>query len=73
MFLWNPIDVGRLGAYTSMALVNGEITGAADETFTAGDMGQYTITAAADGGTEIILGAPFKFDSSNIADWKDVY
>ena len=22
MYLWNPIDVGRLGAYTSVALVN---------------------------------------------------
>lgn len=26
MFLWNPVDVGRLGAYTSIALVNEEIT-----------------------------------------------
>ncbi len=73
MFLWNPIDLGALGAYTSVALVNGEITGAAGETFTAGDMGEYTIVEAADGGTEIILGPPFKFDSSNIEEWKTVY
>lgn len=75
MFLWNPIDVGRLGAYVSIALVDGSITGAAGETFEAGDMANspYTIVEASDGGTEVILGAPFKFDPSNIADWKDVY
>lgn len=73
MFLWNPIDLGRLGAYTSAALVNGEITGAAGEKFTAGDMGEYEIVTAGDGGTEIILGAPFKFDPSNIEEWKTVY
>ena len=73
MYLWNPIDVGRLGAYTSMALVDGTITGATGDNFNAGDMGDYEVVDAADGGTEIILGAPFKFDSSNIAEWKDVY
>ena len=73
MYLWNPIDVGRLGAYTSIALVEGTITGAAGDTFTAGDMGEYEVVEASDGGTEIILGAPFKFDAENIAEWKDVY
>ena len=73
MFLWNPIDVGRLGAYTSIALVNEEITGEAGETFTAGELGEYTIVEASDGGTEVILGAPYKFDSSNIEEWKTVY
>lgn len=75
MFLWNPIDVGRLGAYISIALVDGKITGAAGETFEAGTMenSPYTIVDAGDGGTEVILGAPFKFDPSNINDWKDVY
>ena len=75
MYLWNPIDLGRLGAYTSIALVDGTITGAAGETFDAGDMdaSPYTIVEADDGGTEIILGLPFKFDPSNIDDWKTVY
>ena len=73
MYLWNPIDVGRLSAYTSAALVSEEITGKAGETFTAGDMGEYTIAEAEDGGTEIIVGPPFKFDPSNIDEWKDVY
>ena len=73
MYLWNPIDVGRLGAYTSIALAEEKITGAEGETFTAGELGEYEITAAGDGGTEIILGPPFKFDPSNIDEWKDVY
>ena len=73
MFLWNPIDLGKLGALTSMALVAGDTTGAEGETFTAGDMGEYTIIKAGDGGTEIILGQPFKFEPSNIEEWKTVY
>jgi len=73
MYLWNPIDLGRLGAYTSMALVDGTITGAEGDKFTAVDMGDYEIVAADDGGTEMILGAPFKFDADNIDEWKDVY
>lgn len=73
MFLWNPIDIGRLGGYTSIALANGEISGAAGDTFTAGDLGDYTIVEAGDGGTEVILGPPYKFDPSNIEEWKNVY
>jgi rhamnose transport system substrate-binding protein len=73
MFLWNPIDVGYLSAYTATALNEGEITGAAGETFEAGRLGEFEIVEAGDGGTEILLGAPFRFDESNIDDWKDVY
>lgn len=75
MFLWNPEDVGRLSAYTAMALVDGTITGKVGETFDAGDMenSPYTIQECSDGGSEIILGPPFKFDPSNIDEWKDIY
>lgn len=75
MFLWNPEDVGRLAAYTAIALVDGTITGEVGETFDAGDMenSPYTITDCDDGGSEIILGPPFRFDSSNIDEWKDIY
>lgn len=75
MFLWNPVELGQLGAYTSIALVNGTITGKAGDTFEAGNMANspYKVVDAADGGTEIILGAPFKFDPSNIGQWKNVY
>ncbi len=73
MFLWNPIDVGYLGAYTGTALVKGTITGKAGDKFKAGRLGNYTVVKAADGGTEILLGPPFKFDKANIAEWKTVY
>ena len=73
MFLWNPIDLGKLAGYASIALVNGVITGAEGEGFTAPDGTAYEVTAATDGGTEIILGAPFKFDPDNIDEWKSVY
>ncbi|MDA3951760.1 MAG: rhamnose ABC transporter substrate-binding protein [Spirochaeta sp.] len=73
MFLWNPIDVGYLSAYTATALVEGEIEGEAGETFEAGRLGEFEVIEASDGGTEILLGAPFKFEPDNIDDWKDVY
>ncbi|MDC7291716.1 substrate-binding domain-containing protein [Blautia schinkii] len=75
MFLWNPEDVGRLSAYTALALVDESITGEVGESFPAGDMenSPYTITACDDGGSEIILGPPYKFDPSNIDEWKDIY
>ncbi|MFA7567620.1 MAG: rhamnose ABC transporter substrate-binding protein [Alkalispirochaeta sp.] len=73
MFLWNPIDVGYLSAYTATALVDGDITGAAGETFEAGRLGTYEIVKAGDGGTEVLLGPPFRFDPDNIAEWKTVY
>ncbi|MFB5763549.1 rhamnose ABC transporter substrate-binding protein [Paenibacillus medicaginis] len=72
MYLWNPIDVGYMAGYTANALVNGEITGAVGEKFTAGDLGEKEIVADGDG-TQIMLGDPFKFDASNIGEWKDVY
>lgn len=73
MFLWNPIDVGYLGAWTATALVSKKITGKVGDKFSAGRLGNYTITKAPDGGTEVLLGPPFKFDAKNIADWKTVY
>ena len=73
MFLWNPIDVGYLTAYAATALAEGRITGAAGDSFTAGRLGNFEVVAAGDGGTEILLGAPFKFEPSNIDEWKTVY
>lgn len=72
MYLWNPIDLGKLAAYVSVALVDGTITGAAGETFTCA-LGDYEIVEAADGGTEIIAGPPFAFTPENIEEWKTVY
>lgn len=73
MFLWNPIDLGKLAGYTAIALVNGVITGAEGDSYTAPDGTTYEVTAASDGGTEIILGPPFGFTPENIEEWKSVY
>jgi rhamnose transport system substrate-binding protein len=73
MYLWNPIDVGYLGSYVATALASGKITGAPGDKFSAGRLGEYTITKAPDNGTEVLLGPPFKFDKANINDWKSVY
>ncbi len=73
MYLWNPIDMGYFTAYTAMAAVEGTITGAVGETYEAGRLGEMTIIESDDGGTQVMMGAPFKFDSTNIDDWKDVY
>ena len=54
--------LGKLSAYTTIALINGDITGAKDDKFTADD-----------GGTEVVLGAPLKFDTSNIEEMAKLY
>ncbi|MBQ3423720.1 MAG: substrate-binding domain-containing protein [Clostridia bacterium] len=73
MFLWNPIDVGRVAGYALIEMVNGELTGALGESFEAADGNTYTVTEAGDGGTEIIIGPPFRFDTENIEEWSQVY
>ncbi|MFD9324805.1 MULTISPECIES: rhamnose ABC transporter substrate-binding protein [unclassified Streptomyces] len=60
--LWDPAKLGELAARTAVALVSGQITGKEGETFTAGDMGSYTI--GKDG--VINLGKPTVFDAKNI-------
>ena len=71
MYLWNPIDIGYLTAYTSIALVDGTIDGSNGGKFEAGQLGQKEIVPA-DAGTQVVLGAPFKFEPSNIEEWKNV-
>lgn len=72
MYLWNPLDVGYLSGYAADALVNGTITGEVGDKFTAGRLGDKEVIVDV-GGTQIMLGDPFKFDAANIAEWKEVY
>ena len=60
--LWNPIDLYYLTYYVGQALVNGDITGAEGDTFTAGRLGSYTVGANG----EVLLGKPFIFTADNI-------
>ncbi|MDR0624707.1 MAG: substrate-binding domain-containing protein, partial [Treponema sp.] len=73
MFLWNPIDLGYLAAYAAGALSSGQITGKIGDQFGGGKLGDYKVVESADNGTEVILGPPFKFEPSNINEWKSVY
>lgn len=72
MYLWNPIDVGSLTGYTADALVGGTITGNVGDKFKAGSLGEMSVVEDGEG-TQIMLGDPYKFDASNIAEWKEVY
>lgn len=71
MYLWNPIDVGYGAAYAAHELIEGK-TGAIGEKFNLGDLGEIEVVEDGDG-TQVMLGDPFKFDASNIGEWKDVY
>ncbi len=73
MYLWNPIDLGYLAGYAAVAAADGKLDGAQGGKLEAGKLGAKTVVAAGDGGTEIMLGAPFKFDKDNINEWKSVY
>jgi rhamnose transport system substrate-binding protein len=73
MYLWNPVDVGYLGGYAADALMKGTITGKAGDKFKAGKLGEKQVVADDKGGTQIMLGDPFKFDAKNIGEWKKVY
>ncbi|MGO0063400.1 rhamnose ABC transporter substrate-binding protein [Brevibacillus fluminis] len=72
MYLWNPVDVGYLAGYAADALVKGTITGKTGDKFKAGKLGDKEVIADGDG-TQVMLGDPFKFDQSNIGEWKKVY
>lgn len=63
--LWDPTALGELAAYTGAAIASGIITGAEGETFTAGDLGEYTV--GADG--VVTLGPPTRFNADNIDDF----
>ena len=72
-YLWDMEGLGVLSAYATMAIAAGELTGAEGETFTAGDLGEYTVTAADDGGTELVLGEPLEFTPDNVSEYAELY
>ena len=63
--LWDPGKLGELAYYAAAALVSGDITGEPGETFTAGDLGEYTI----EDDKSIVLGPPTVFNEDNIDDF----
>jgi rhamnose transport system substrate-binding protein len=63
--LWDPGELGYLAYYAATALANDQISGEEGETFTAGELGEYTV--GADG--VVILGPPTEFTKANIDDF----
>jgi rhamnose transport system substrate-binding protein len=63
--LWNPADLGTLAAYAAKALVDGDIKGDEGDTFTAGDLGDFTV----DADHSVLLGEPFRYNADNIDDF----
>jgi rhamnose transport system substrate-binding protein len=63
--LWDPKNLGYLGAYAAGALASGQITGEEGQKFKAGKLGEYTV--GKDG--EVILGPPTVFDKKNIDEY----
>ena len=72
-YLWDMQLLGKLSAYATIALVNGDITGAEGETFSVEGLGDFSITAADDGGTEIVQGLPLQFNADNIEEMAKLY
>ena len=72
MYLWNNIDLGKLAGYASMALVDGSFTGAEGESREAGDLVTVTVGTGLNGETVVNVGAPFRFDAENIAEWAEL-
>ena len=71
-FLWNPIDLGYVASYAAVALVNGDITGAAGDSVVAGD---YDLTVEAkgeDGATILYLNKLNCFNTETVDDWIDI-
>ena len=72
-YLWDMQLLGKLSAYATIALINGDITGAEGESFSVEGLGDFAITAADDGGTEIVQGLPLQFNADNIEEMAKLY
>ena len=72
-YLWDMQLLGKLSAYATIALINGDITGAEGESFTVEGLGEFSVTAADDGSTEIVQGLPLQFNADNIEEMAKLY
>ncbi|MCC2028893.1 rhamnose ABC transporter substrate-binding protein [Microbacterium sp. YMB-B2] len=63
--LWDPAQLGYVAAFAGKALADGDITGAAGDTFEAGDLGEREV---GEGGV-VIVGPPTVFNADNIDEY----
>ena len=59
--LWNPVDLGYAAVYVTRAVADGKLK-PGDTSVVAGKLGKLNVV----NGSEILLGAPFVYDKSNI-------
>ncbi len=69
MALWNPVDLGYTATFICEALITGKISGDKGEVIKAGRMGE--IPVGTDGAA--VMGAPFVFNASNVADFAVIF
>lgn len=69
MALWNPVDLGYTATFICEALITGKISGDKGEIIKAGRMGE--IPVGTDGAA--VMGAPFVFNASNVADFAVIF
>ena len=62
--LWNPVDLGYAAVHAMRAAADGKLTAESKE-LEAGRLGKLSIV----NGSEILLGAPFIYDKSNIGEF----
>lgn len=63
VILWNPVDLGYLTVYVARAVAQGELK-PGDAELKAGRLGVMKVV-----GSEVLLGAPMRFDKSNIGNF----
>lgn len=67
--IWNPIDLGYSATMIAYNLANGSATAEAGASIPMGRMGAVTLDDTNSGA----MADPFVYDSSNIADFKDIF
>ena len=70
LYIWNPVDLGRVAGYVCLELAGGRIEERGDQELVLGGV-TYSMDYGRDGGLEVIAGEPIKVDSENIGYWKD--
>lgn len=66
--LWSFVDLGYLSYYVAYGLATGQIEAVDGQSFVAGRMGEYTITAdpTRDAGLRVLMGPFTVYDESNV-------
>ena len=70
MYIWDPVEMGKVAALVSMGLWSGDIEEQPGEDILLDNGRTYRIDTGYDGGLEIISGEPIRIDKDNIEYWE---